>query len=904
MALQDFHAKDLLDTFTTTTQETMHLYRLSRLEQIFNVEMHKIPFSIRILLEAAVRACDHGEVTVSEVEQIVKWTPQTSSVQIPFKPARVVMQDHTGLPCVLDMAAMRDAIQLMGGNPDKINPVVPVDLVIDHSLQVDVCGSPDALQQNMEIEITRNYERYEFLRWGAGAFQNFRVVPPGMGIIHQINLEYLAQGVVQKREQDTILVYPDTLIGTDSHTPMINGLGIVGWGVGGIEAEAVMLGQPLYLLLPRVIGVKLCGYLQEGVTATDLALTITQLLRKKNVVDTFVEFYGTGLSQMTLPDRATIANMAPEYGATMAFFPVDSESIDYLRRTGRTQSAKLAECYYKEQGLFRTDATEPPLYSDIIEVDLESILPCVAGPKRPQDRVFLANVQQSFKNSLTAPIKERGYALTTEALSRPVVLEENDTQPPLRHGAVAIAAITSCTNTSNPSVMIAAGLLARKALRRGLTIQPYVKTSMAPGSRVVTHYLTQSGLLEDLQRLGFGIIGYGCTTCIGSSGPIFPQVAHAVTQHGLIATSVISGNRNFEGRVHSHLKANYLASPPLVIAYALAGTVDRDLTTEPLGQDRDGQPVYLHDLWPSQQEIAAILSNAISPDMFVSSYKDIWHGSDLWNRIPVGTGNVYRWNTNSTYIQFPSFFRAVELNPRPRKNIYEARVLLKVGDSTTTDHISPAGAIAPGSPAGLYLLSLGVKVSNFNQYATRRGNHHVMIRGFFANRHLHNHLVPDIEGGITVHHPSQSRMPIFDAIERYQADDVPLVILAGKDYGMGSSRDWAAKGTLLAGVRAVIAESFERIHRSNLVGMGVLPFQYKNGDSAEKLGLTGSEVLTIIGVDAIQPKQELEVIATRQDGTTLYFPVIARLDTSVEVDYYNHGGILLKVLRDIAKRGE
>jgi aconitate hydratase len=813
------------------------------------------------------------------------------------------MQDFTGVPCVVDLAAMRNAVKRLGGDPKQINPQVLVDLVIDHSVQVDFFGSNLALERNAEVEFARNRERYEFLRWGASAFNNLRIVPPATGIVHQVNLEYLARGVLTKFDKDNALVaLPDTLVGTDSHTTMINGLGVLGWGVGGIEAEAVMLGQPLYMLTPQVIGFKLYGQLKDGVTATDLTLTVVQMLRKKGVVDKFVEFYGSGLSSMSLPDRATIANMAPEYGATMGFFPTDAETLRYLDRTGRGQAAKLVEAYCQAQGLFRTDNTPDPIFTDTLELNLSDVEPSLAGPKRPQDRVPMRELKTAFRKSLQAPVTERGFGLDDERLKKSVTLPANGHSVDMRHGAVVIAAITSCTNTSNPSVMVGAGLLAKKAVQRGLKVQPYVKTSMAPGSKVVRDYLTKSGTLPFLEQLGFNIVGYGCTTCIGNSGPLPEAVAQAVKDGDLVSAAVISGNRNFEGRVHPMVKANFLASPPLVVAYALAGTTDIDLTTEPLGTGHDGQPVYLRDIWPSQQEIAEAITTSVQPEMFVKSYENVFLENEMWNNIPLSGGELYGWGDVSTYIRLPPFFESMTMTPEPLREIRGARVLGLFGDSITTDHISPAGNIAKDSPAGEWLMDHDVEPRDFNQYGTRRGNHEVMMRGTFANIRLKNLLLNGVEGGLTLHLPEGTRMSIYDAAMLYRQQDTATIILAGKEYGTGSSRDWAAKGALLLGVRAVIAESFERIHRSNLVGMGVLPLVFQPGENAASLGLTGHEQYDITGIqDGISPREVLNIKATADDGKVTTFTAIARLDTPVEVDYYKNGGILQTVLRNLLK---
>ncbi len=876
------------------------IYRLDKLAQLgLAPNLERLPFSIKILLEAVLRNVDNYIVSEQDVKNLATWDAlQPAQVELPFMPARVVMQDFTGVPCVVDLAAMRDAMKRLGGDPKKINPLVPVDLVIDHSVQVDFFGEPTALIRNAELEFQRNRERYEFLKWGSQAFENLRVVPPATGIVHQVNLEYLAQGVLVRNDE----IFPDTLVGTDSHTTMINGLGVLGWGVGGIEAEAVMLGQPLYMVTPQVIGMKLSGALRDGVTATDLVLVVTQMLRKKGVVDKFVEFYGAGLSSMSLPDRATIGNMAPEYGATCGFFPTDVETLRYLRATGRGHSADLLERYAKEQGIFRTDDTPDPIFTDMLELDLSTVEPSLAGPKRPQDRVLMKDLKKVFRAALTAPIKERGYALDENALNKKADVHDNGHSATIGHGAVVIAAITSCTNTSNPSVMVGAGLVAKKAIEKGLTVKPYVKTSMAPGSKVVHHYLTKSGLLPYLEQLGFDIVGYGCTTCIGNSGPLPEPVTQAINAGSIIASAVISGNRNFEGRVHPHVKANFLASPPLVVAYALAGTTDIDLENEPLGVGQDGAPVFLRDIWPSQQEIAQTVSNAVDMQMFESSYGDVFNGNPMWNEIPTSGGDSYEWSERSTYIANPPFFENLHMSLTPLQEIYNARVLGFFGDSVTTDHISPAGNIAKNSPAGKWLEAHDVAPHEFNQYGTRRGNHEVMMRGTFANIRIKNNLLAGEEGPNTVCFIGSSKGSFFDSAMKYKDAGTPLIILAGKEYGTGSSRDWAAKGTLLLGVKAVIAESYERIHRSNLVGMGVLPCVYKPGENAESLGLTGRETYDILGIsDEIKPRQILKVIATDDKGAKKEFEVIARLDTQIDVDYYKNGGILQTVLRNLAK---
>jgi len=883
-----------------------YIYRLDKLEKDGLGNISQLPFSIKVLLEAVLRETDGYIVTEEDVQKLAAWNAAApASDEVPFKPARVILQDFTGVPAVVDLAAMRSAMARLGGDPKKINPVVPVNLVIDHSVQVDVFGQTIALQRNAEIEFKRNRERYEFLRWGQQAFDNFSVVPPASGIVHQVNLEYIAKGVWTRPEEDSIVAYPDTLVGTDSHTTMINGLGIVGWGVGGIEAEAVMLGQPIYMLTPEVIGFRLTGQLKEGVTATDLTLTVVQMLRAKGVVGKFVEFYGPGLSKMTLPDRATIANMAPEYGATMGFFPIDAESLNYLRRTGRSpEQVQLVERYAKEQGLFRTDDIAEPEFTDTLHLDLGDVVPSLAGPKRPQDRVALSDMKKAFQTALTNPVGPQGFGLKGAELERKGIIKSNGTPGgEITHGAVAIAAITSCTNTSNPSVMLGAGILAKKAVERGLTVPGYVKTSMAPGSRVVTDYLNQAGLIPYLEQLGFHTVGYGCTTCIGNSGPLPAPVVEAITTGDLVVSGVLSGNRNFEGRIHPYVKANYLASPPLVVAYALAGTTDIDLTTEPLGMDKAGQPVYLKDIWPSHEEIAAQYDKALNPKTFHKEYDGIEQSNPKWNEIPVPKGDLYEWVEWSTYIQEPPFFIDMGVGVQPIQPIGDARVLVKVGDSVTTDHISPAGAIPKDMPAGKYLQEHDVAPHEFNSFGSRRGNDRVMTRGTFGNIRLRNQMAPGTEGGWTTYLPTGEVMPIFDANEKYQADGTSLVVLAGKEYGTGSSRDWAAKGTLLLGAEAVLAESFERIHRSNLVGMGVLPLQFKDGENTESLGLTGQESYSIHVDDNLQPRQDIKVDVTGADGKTRTITMTCRVDTPVEVDYYRNGGILQTVLRNFLKEG-
>jgi aconitate hydratase len=900
MRTDAFAARSTLDTGLGQAV----FYRLSALSDSGTAPgLDRLPFSIRVLLEAVLRNVDGEIVTEDDVRRLAAWSATApADVELPFVPARVILQDFTGVPAVVDLASMRAAVKRLGHDPARINPLVPVDLVVDHSVQVDVFGTSDAAEKNAAIEFSRNRERYEFLRWGQKAFRNFRVVPPATGIVHQVNLEYLARGVLlQERDGESVAI-PDTLVGTDSHTTMINGLGVLGWGVGGIEAEAAMLGQPLYMVTPQVVGFRLAGKLREGATATDLVLTVTQMLRRKGVVEKFVEFYGPGLAGMSLADRATVANMAPEYGATCGFFPVDDETLAYLRRTGRRPAdVDLVERYCKEQGLFRTAETPEPVFSDTLELDLATVEPSLAGPKRPQDRVPLSQMKASFRRSLVAPVKERGFGLAEPDTARTVGFEVGGRKAAIGHGAVVIAAITSCTNTSNPSVMLGAGLLARKAVRRGLRVPPHVKTSLAPGSKVVTEYLRASGLLPDLEALGFHVVGYGCTTCIGNSGPLPPAISRAIGEGSLVAAAVLSGNRNFEGRVNPDVKANYLASPPLVVAYALAGTTDLDLATEPIGTAVDGAPVRLAEVWPTQAEVAE-LEARITAEMFSRTYGDVFNGNPAWNAIPVPEGSLFEFRDESSYIQEPPFFRGLTLDPAPVADIVGARVLAVLGDSVTTDHISPAGDIAEASSAGRFLKAKGVARADFNSYGSRRGNDRVMVRGTFANIRLKNAMVPGVEGGVTVHVPSGERMAIYDAAERYRQEKTPLVVIAGKEYGSGSSRDWAAKGTLLLGVRAVLAESYERIHRSNLVGMGVLPLQFKPGENAESLSLTGHETFTIRGLAAsLRPREDVSVEVAAKDGSVRRFTVVARLDTPVDIRYYANGGILQTVLRKMLR---
>ncbi|SEM89325.1 aconitate hydratase AcnA [Lihuaxuella thermophila] len=877
-------------------------YRLNGLEEQGIGPVSKLPFSIKVLLEAAVRQYDGKSVTKEHIEQLARWAEKRSDKEIAFKPARIVLQDFTGVPAVVDLAALRSAMARVGGNPERINPLIPVDLVIDHSVMVDRAGTQDALEYNMNLEFERNEERYRLLRWAAESLDNFRAVPPATGIVHQVNLEYLASVAVTRQVDGETVVFPDSLVGTDSHTTMINGLGVVGWGVGGIEAEACMLGQPLYFVTPEVIGFKLTGKLAEGATATDLALTITEVLRKKGVVGKFVEFYGPGLSNLSLADRATVANMAPEYGATVGFFPVDEESLNYLRNTGRDESlVQLVKEYYIAQGLFRTDDTPDPVFSDTIELDLGDVVPSLSGPKRPQDRIELTKMKEAWNETLRKPIEERGFGLSEEEIKKTVKVERADgTSYELKTGSVVIAAITSCTNTSNPSVMVGAGLLAKKAIEKGLSVPPYVKSSLTPGSKVVTDYLTQANLIEPLAKLGFTVAGYGCATCIGNSGPLPEDVSKAIEENDLTVASVLSGNRNFEGRIHPLVKANYLASPPLVVAYALAGTVDIDFEKDPIGYGKDHQPVYLRDIWPSSKEISDVMKEAISAEQFRKQYARVFDANERWNQLPTPKGVLYEWDEKSTYIQEPPFFVDMAADVEEIKPIQGANILALLGDSVTTDHISPAGSIAPNSPAGQYLQEQGVAVKDFNSYGSRRGNDRVMTRGTFANIRIRNQMVPGSEGGVTEHVPSGQVMSIYDAAMEYKKSGTPLVVLAGKEYGTGSSRDWAAKGTNLLGIKAVIAESFERIHRSNLVGMGVLPLQFKNGDSWKSLGLTGKETIDILGLnDEIQPGQTLKVRATKPDNTVIEFDVTVRLDSVVDIEYYRNGGILQTVLRQI-----
>ncbi|MCP8616413.1 aconitate hydratase AcnA [Salirhabdus salicampi] len=881
--------------------KTYNYYELKALEEAGIGSISRLPYSIRVLLESVLRQHDGRVIKDEHVEKLVKWgTKDGENVDVPFKPSRVILQDFTGVPAVVDLASLRKAMVDMGGSPDSINPEVPVDLVIDHSVQVDQYGTKDSLNANMELEFKRNTERYEFLHWAQKAFDNYRAVPPATGIVHQVNLEYLANVVHSVEENGEYVAFPDTLVGTDSHTTMINGLGILGWGVGGIEAEAGMLGQPSYFPAPEVIGVKLKGSFPNGTTATDLALKVTQVLREKNVVGKFVEFFGPGLSEMPLADRATISNMAPEYGATCGFFPVDKESLEYLRLTGRSEEQiKLVETYCKQNGLFYTPDQEDPEFTELVEIELSDLEPNLSGPKRPQDLIPLSEMQQSFNKALTAPAGNAGFGLDENEKDKEVTVNFKDGKKvTMKTGAVAIAAITSCTNTSNPHVMLGAGLLAKKAVEKGLEVPEYVKTSLAPGSKVVTRYLEDSGLLNYLENLGFNLVGYGCTTCIGNSGPLLPEIEEAIGNSDLTVTSVLSGNRNFEGRIHPLVKANYLASPPLVVAYALAGTVDIDLKNDPLGTDKDGEPVYFKDIWPSSEEVKEEIARVVTPEIFRKEYEQVFDSNEKWNEIDTTDEPLYKWNEDSTYIQNPPFFEGLSKDAEQVQPLNGLKVIGKFGDSVTTDHISPAGAIPKDMPAGKYLIEKGVSPRNFNSFGSRRGNHEVMMRGTFGNIRIRNQIAPGTEGGYTTYWPTEEVMPIYDAAMKYQENNTGLLIVAGKDYGMGSSRDWAAKGTNLLGIKTVIAESFERIHRSNLVMMGVLPLQFQKGDSAESLGLTGKETFNIEIDETVKPHDLVKVTATDDEGKKTEFEVIARFDSEVEIDYYRHGGILQMVLRN------
>ena len=890
----DSEGFDSLRSFSKSDGTEADFHSLSHLQELGLCDLDSLPFTIRLLLEAALRKCDGFLITREDVERIASWSPTMTPEEIPFSPSRVILQDFTGVPAVVDIAALRDAMVELGGDPEKVNPQVPVDLVIDHSVQVDVSGLfPDARERNLEIEYQRNMERYEFLKWGQQSLDNFRAVPPGRGIVHQVNLEWIAS--VARDENGVWL--PDTLVGTDSHTTMINGLGVLGWGVGGIEAEAVMLGQPIYMLLPEVCGFELTGSLRPGVTATDMTLRIVEMLRAHGVVGKFVEFHGSGLANLSLPDRATIANMAPEYGATCGFFPVDETTLDYMRLSGREDShIEDVKRYLTAQGMFHTSETPPPSFTSNLSLDLSTVEPALAGPKRPQDRVDLSAMKNHWKSSLNAPVGHSGHGIHESKNDSSAKIGSRGVD--LKHGDIVIAAITSCTNTSNPSVMIAAGLLARKARQAGLTIAPSVKPSLAPGSRVVTEYFDAAGLTEDLDSLGFSVVGYGCTTCIGNSGPLDADIEAAIDEADLIVGSVLSGNRNFEGRIHQKVKANYLASPPLVVAYAIAGTLDVDFETDPVGNGPNG-PVMLADIWPSDDEIKQTIANSIDPEMFRRRYSDVLQ-EPRWDAISSSESALYPWADESTYVRLPSFFEGILPEPAPIEPIHGAKVLLKLGDSVTTDHISPAGAFPHHGPAGQYLISKGVEPRDFNSFGSRRGNHEVMMRGTFANVRIRNHIAYGTEGGFTTHFPTDEVVSVFDASMRYQAEGTPLVVLAGTQYGTGSSRDWAAKGTLLLGVKAVIATSFERIHRSNLVGMGVLPLTFPEGDNADSLGLDGTETFDIPATADLIPLSSITVKATKESGEVIEFDAVVRLDTPVEVDYYRNGGILQAVLRNLA----
>ena len=873
-------------------KDSFEIYRLDKLASARIGNVARLPFSLKVLLENLLRHEDDRFVHADDIRALAAWDPTSSTgateKEVSFMPARVLLQDFTGVPAVVDLAAMRDAIRNLGGDPKKINPLLPAELVIDHSVQVDKFGAPDAFAFNAELEMQRNIERYAFLRWGQKALRNFKAVPPDTGICHQVNLEYLARVVFSQEQDGKRFAFPDSLVGTDSHTTMVNGLGVFGWGVGGIEAEAAMLGQPLSMLIPPVVGFKLHGRLPEGATATDLVLTVTQMLRKKGVVGKFVEFYGTGLSSLTLPDRATIANMAPEYGATMGFFPVDAETLAYLRFTARSEDQiKLVEAYTKEQGIFRTDATPDPIFSDTLELDLSQVVPTMAGPKRPQDSVPLTNAKAAFEKSLTEPVKHAH-------------VQNNGDKFDLADGSVVIAAITSCTNTSNPSLMLGAGLLAKKAVERGLSVKPWVKTSFAPGSKVVTDYIEKAGLWPYLNELRFNLVGYGCTTCIGNSGPLSEPIGKAIKDNNLVAVSVLSGNRNFEGRINPLCRANYLASPPLVVAYALAGRMDFDIVNDPIGKDQSGRAVYLRDIWPTPEEVELTMRTSISSEMFRKEYADVFTGDQHWRALPAPEGDLYAWDGKSTYIKNPPYFDGMKAKPGAISDLRGLRVLAILGDSITTDHISPAGSIQPDGPAGKYLISHGVQPKDFNSYGARRGNHEVMMRGTFANIRLRNQLAPGTEGGWTIHQPSGEKMYIYDAAMKYREEGVPLVVIAGKEYGSGSSRDWAAKGTILLGVRVVLAESFERIHRSNLVGMGVLPLEFMPGENPKSLGLTGLEIFDFEGLaQGFEPRKKIKVRARDYSGKEKNFTALARVDTPFEVAYYQNGGILQYVLRQM-----
>ena len=914
-----------LNSFGTRTEarlggQPVEFYSLPALEKAGFSGVSRLPYSMKILLENLLRREDDAFVKGDDIRALAEWNATARlEKEISFMPARVLLQDFTGVPCVVDLAAMRDAIVSLGGNPDRVNPLQPVELVIDHSVQVDYFGRADAFALNAELEFSRNRERYAFLRWGQHAFNNFQVVPPDTGIVHQVNIEHLARVVFTQTAGGRTVAYPDTLVGTDSHTTMVNGLGVVGWGVGGIEAEAAMLGQPISMLLPQVLGFRLTGEMPQGATATDLVLTITEALRKHGVVGKFVEFFGEGLGALTIADRATLGNMCPEYGATVAIFPIDEMTLDYLRLTGRDESrVQIVEAYAKEQGLFRTAASPEAVYSEVMELDLETIEPSLAGPRRPQDRVSLRKAKSAFQTALptmqvpSKPLKgasaaeggaRQGVATATGSVAQSGVAVADPALEELDHGAVVIAAITSCTNTSNPSVMIGAGLLAKKAVEKGLRRKPWVKSSLAPGSKVVTEYLAAAGLATYLDQLGFNLVGYGCTTCIGNSGPLPDEVSAVVREKNLVVCSVLSGNRNFEGRIQQDVRANYLASPPLVVAYALAGWITKDLTTEPLGEDPAGNPVFLKDIWPSERELQETMLQSVTADMFRRSYADVFKGDERWQGLAVPTGSGFEWDVDSTYIRKPTFLEGMTMDAPVPRDITAARVLALLGDSVTTDHISPAGSIRADSPAGRYLIEKGVQPGDFNSYGARRGNHEVMMRGTFANIRLRNQMAPGTEGGWTHYQPGGELMTIYDASVRYQAGGVPLLVIAGKEYGSGSSRDWAAKGTLLLGVKAVIAESFERIHRSNLVNMGVLPLEFKAGESAASLMLTGTEAFDVLDVSAgLRPRGDVRVVAKAANGTERTFTATVRIDTPEELIAFRHGGILPYVVRQLVSR--
>ncbi|ASS71317.1 aconitate hydratase AcnA [Bacillus atrophaeus] len=902
VATQDvFQAKK---TFSTNGK-TYHYYSLKALEDLGVGNVSKLPYSIKVLLESVLRQVDGRVITKEHVENLAKWgTAGLKDIDVPFKPSRVILQDFTGVPAVVDLASLRKAMDSVGGDPDKINPEIPVDLVIDHSVQVDKAGTEDALAINMDLEFERNAERYKFLSWAKKAFNNYQAVPPATGIVHQVNLEFLASVVHAKEVDGELVTYPDTLVGTDSHTTMINGIGVLGWGVGGIEAEAGMLGQPSYFPVPEVIGAKLVGELPNGTTATDLALKVTQVLREKGVVNKFVEFFGPGVAELPLADRATIANMAPEYGATCGFFPVDEEALNYLRLTGRdAEQIDIVEAYCRNNGLFYTPDADEPNFTDIVEIDLSQIEANLSGPKRPQDLIPLSVMQETFQKHLVSPAGNQGFGLEAAEANKEIKFKLlNGEETVMKTGAIAIAAITSCTNTSNPYVLIGAGLVAKKAVELGLKVPNYVKTSLAPGSKVVTGYLVNSGLLPYMKELGFNLVGYGCTTCIGNSGPLSPEIEEAVAENDLLITSVLSGNRNFEGRIHPLVKGNYLASPPLVVAYALAGTVDINLKTDPIGVGKDGQNVYFSDIWPEMDEINSIVKQTVTPELFRKEYETVFDDNKRWNQIETTDQALYKWDNDSTYIQNPPFFEEMSVEPGKVEPLRGLRVVGKFGDSVTTDHISPAGAIGKDTPAGKYLQEKGVSPRDFNSYGSRRGNHEVMMRGTFANIRIKNQIAPGTEGGYTTYWPTGEVTSIYDACMKYKEDKTGLVVIAGKDYGMGSSRDWAAKGTNLLGIRTVIAESFERIHRSNLVFMGVLPLQFKAGDNAETLGLSGKEVIEVDVDETVRPRDLVKVRAIDEDGNVKSFEVLVRFDSDVEVDYYRHGGILQMVLRDKMKK--